>query len=65
MADRYFKRNGSESVEKLSDSRTASPNLWWSAEQMTEHGFTECQPDAEAIKISAEEAFNVETFQEG
>lgn len=41
MANRYFKRQGSEVVERISDSRTASPNLWWSPEQMTIHGFTE------------------------
>jgi hypothetical protein len=54
--DRYFKRQGSEVIEKISDSRTASPNLWWTPEQMTIHGFTECKADPVAVQKEKDEA---------
>jgi len=38
---RFFKRTGSEVVEIISEERTASPNIWWSPEQLTIHGFKE------------------------
>lgn len=59
---RYFQRQGSLEVEVISEERTASPNIWWSAEQMKAHGFTECPPDAEALKAAAVAAFDVKTF---
>ena len=52
----YFKRQGSEVVEKVSEDRTASPNIWWSIEQMKIHGFTECQPDPVALQKERDEA---------
>jgi hypothetical protein len=37
---RYFKRQGSEVIERMSTSRTATPNAMWSDEQLAAHGFT-------------------------
>lgn len=59
---RFFKRTGSETVEIMSEERTASPNVWWSIEQMRSHGFTECQPDAAALKALAISEFDVREF---
>jgi len=56
---RYFQRKGSTKVEVISESRTAAPNIWWPAEQMQLHGFTECPPDAEALKVEDEKEVEV------
>lgn len=63
MTNRYFKRSGSEAIEKISDSRTASPNLWWTPEQMTAHGFTECPPDEATILAEKCKAFDYTVFE--
>lgn len=59
---RFFKRQGSETVERISEERTGNPNIWWTPEQMTAHGFTECVPDAEAIRDEAIRVFNWGAF---
>jgi hypothetical protein len=38
---RYFKRAGSEVIERMSSDRTAIPNTQWKEAQLTLHGFTE------------------------
>jgi hypothetical protein len=50
---RYFKRAGSDEVEVMSESRTASPNTRWPAEQLAKHGFTEV-PEPKEIAEEAE-----------
>lgn len=59
---RFFKRQGSEVIERISEERTGKPNIWWSPEQMTAHGFAECQPDAAALRSEAIRVFNWGTF---
>lgn len=59
---RFFRRQGSETIEQISEERTGKPNIWWTPEQMTAHGFTECQPDAAALKKLAVDNFDVRTF---
>jgi hypothetical protein len=59
---RFFQRQGSTTVEILSEDRTASPNIWWPAEQMRDHGFSECEPDAAASKAAAVASFVSKTF---
>lgn len=48
---RFFQRQGSLEVEVISEERTASPNIWWSNEQMRAHGFSECPGGAKAVEI--------------
>ena len=38
---RFFKRAGSDVVERMSEERTGKPNVWWSNEQLAAHGFRE------------------------
>lgn len=59
---RFFKRQGSETIERISEERTGKPNIWWSPEQMTTHGFTECQPDQAATQQLARDTFSFKTF---
>lgn len=59
---RFFKKQGSETIERISEERTGKPNIWWSPEQMTAHGFTECHPDAAALQQAARDAFSFKTF---
>lgn len=59
---RFFKRTGSATIEQMSEDRTGKPNIWWSIEQMTAHGFTECQPDAAALQQLARDTFSFKTF---
>lgn len=59
---KFFKRQGSETTERMSEERTGKPNIWWSPEQLTAHGFTECQPDATATQQLARDTFSFKTF---
>lgn len=63
MTNRYFKRQGSDVVEKMSESRTAIPNTMWPKEQLQLHGFTECEPDALALLKEKCEAFDYTIFE--
>lgn len=60
---RYFQRKGSLEVEVISEDRTASPNIWWSAEQMRDHGFIECPPDAATLLAEKCKAFDYTIFE--
>lgn len=60
---RYFQRKGSLEVEVISEDRTASPNIWWSAEQMRDHGFMECSPDAATLLAEKCKAFDYTIFE--
>lgn len=59
---KFFKRAGSELIERMSEERTGKPNIWWSPEQLTSHGFVECQPDQAALKELAVSSFNSKSF---
>lgn len=47
---KFFKRKGSETIERMSEDRTGSPNIWWPPEQLTAHGFTEATEAEQQIE---------------